>query len=478
VPEPAALEAAAPEPVVPKLTIPKLNPSLDFSSGLDELNLGRLTLNSAQKTVPSDLRRWEKSILTPDGRPVFVVCTVGDGEVVPHGLDNDFMVGLINLCFEAGVPSGPFTTTGYALLKAAGLPDSAQYYTAMGQSLRRLSKAKYSVDEAWYRHQGSSGEWLSQEFSQISYLAFRRSNARVSAGGIITVQLGVPILESLRSGYIKPLDLEFYRTLSQPLVRALYRQLDALHFDEGAEDGLAKDISAPLLAWAVRLGLFSDRPDNLVRALEPAHAELLEREYLSAVEHGGRGRGRTVRYVFRGPPRTDHPDLAELLMNRGVKKGMALRLSSAFPERIPAALERFDHYLKSSRTPVNNPAGLLVAMIKSPEQYEGLEATPPTKAAPTKVAPLEDTTPLEDAQALHLAQLPSEEKASWVVKQLNLLGVLKHLSVHEKAALGDALSSGSLEGEGLLKQATAAAFRGTAGILEWLEQLRSTALEP
>jgi len=121
-----------------------------MASGFDELNLGRLTLNSAQKTVPADMRRWEKSILTPDGRPVIVVCAVEEGEVVPHGLDNDFMVGLINLCFEAGVPSGPFMTTGYALLKAAGLPDTAQYYRSMQESLKRLSKAKYSVDEAWY----------------------------------------------------------------------------------------------------------------------------------------------------------------------------------------------------------------------------------------------------------------------------------------------------------------------------------------
>ncbi|ULH16958.1 replication initiator protein A (plasmid) [Deinococcus sp. KNUC1210] len=453
--------------------------TLDNTSGLDELNLGRLSLNSAQKTVPADMRRWEKSILTPDGRPVVVVCAVEEGEVVPHGLDNDFMVGLINLCFEAGVPNGPFTTTGYALLKAAGLPDSAQYYQAMQHSLRRLSKAKYSVDEAWYRHQGSGGEWLSQEFSQISYLAVRRSTGGITPRGIIMVQLGVPILDSLRAGYIKPLDLEFYRSLSQPLVRALYRQLDALQFDELAEDGLSREVTAPLLGWAVRLGLFSDRPDNIVRALQPAHQELLDKKYLQEIEHQGKGRSRTVRYVFAGPPKSDHPELAEMLMSRGVKKGMALRLSASFPERIPPALQKFDTYLQQTRTPVGNPAGLLVAMVKSPEQYEGMEApganlpSAVTRTQRPAVSTEADAEQIEKVQAIQVANLTGPALSAWAVKQLNILGVMKHLSVAERALLGDALAQPNVDIPALVKRATQAAYSGQMGVLHLAEELRA-----
>ncbi|SMB81970.1 Plasmid replication initiator protein [Deinococcus hopiensis KR-140] len=444
----------------------------DVSAGMDELNLGRLTLNSAQKTVPPEMRRWEKNILTPDGRPVVVVCAVEEGEVVPHGLDNDFMVGLINLCFEAGVPNGPFTTTGYAILKAAGLPDSAQYYRAMQASLRRLSKAKYSVDEAWYRHQGRAGEWLSQEFSQISYLAVRRSSTGLSARSVIVVQLGVPIVESLRAGYIKPLDLDFYRSLSQPLVRALYRQLDALHFDETTENGLVKEVTAPLLGWAVRLGLFSDRPDNILRSLQPAHDELLNRGYLGQVEHDGRGRQRTIRYVFAGPPRTDHPELAALLTQQGVKEGMALRLSATFPERIEDALRKFKHYLGTARKPVGNPAGLLVAMIKSPEQYDGFLdiPSPPSSGLPPKTPQVEEAE--TQAPERYLERLDPSERQAWALKQLGLLGIMKHLTVAERALLGEALSRGAADASTLVKQATAASFSGAAGVLEYVDELR------
>jgi plasmid replication initiation protein len=451
---------------------------LDVTSGFDELNLGRLTLNSAQKTVPADMRRWEKSILTPDGRPVIVVCAVEEGEVVPHGLDNDFMVGLINLCFEAGVPSGPFTITGYALLKAAGLPDTAQYYRSMQESLKRLSKAKYSVDEAWYAR--DSGEWLSQEFSQISYLAYRRSTGGMTARATISVQLGVPILDSLRAGYIKPLDLELYRSLSQPLVRALYRQLDALHFDETTEDGLSKEVMAPLLAWAVRLGLFSDRPDNIVRALKPAHDELLKRNYLMQVEVSGRGRDKSVRYVFAGPPRSDHPELAASLMDRGVKKGMALRLSAAFPDRIPEALRRFEHYLKVSKTPISNPGGLLVAMIKSPEHYEdipgyGVERNVTAPARKAKVDLQHEETLVREAETsreLQLAAMQGPELQAWVLQQLGLFGLLKHLSVAERATLGDAVGEQRIDGRQLVKQGSKAVLKGAAGLLALAEDIR------
>ena len=451
---------------------------LDMASGFDELNLGRLTLNSAQKTVPADMRRWEKSILTPDGRPVIVVCAVEEGEVVPHGLDNDFMVGLINLCFEAGVPSGPFTTTGYALLKAAGLQDTAQYYRSMQESLKRLSKAKYSVDEAWYAR--NSGEWLSQEFSQISYLAYRRSSGGLTARGTISVQLGVPILDSLRAGYIKPLDLEFYRSLSQPLVRALYRQLDALHFDETAEDGLSKEVMAPLVAWAVRLGLFSDRPDNIVRALKPAHDELLKRNYLTQVEISGRGKDKSVRYVFAGPPRSDRPELAVPLMDRGVKKGMALRLSSAFPDRIPEAVRRFEHYMKVSKAPISNPGGLLVAMVKSPEHYEdlpgyGVEAKVHSQARKPRTDPQREEVLLQEVETsreLQLAAMQGQELQAWVLQQLGLFGFLKHLSVSERAALGDAVGEQRLDGRLLVKQASKAVLSGSAGLLALAETVR------
>jgi plasmid replication initiation protein len=457
---------------------------LDVTSGYDELNLGRLALISGQKTVPPNLRRWQKSVITPDGRPVIITCVVPDDQVVPHGLDNDFMVGLVNLCFEAGLPDGPFTVSAYGLLKASGFPDSAQYYRSLEESLVRLNKANYTVDEGWFAR--GSHEWTTQSFAQVGYLAYARSKTGVRGISVITVQLAPPIMESLRAGYIKPLDLDFYRSLSQPLVRAVYRQLDALHFDESTPDGLVRELQAPLMTWGSRLGILSERADNVIRTLTPAHDELRLRGYVAEVEVTGRGRDKLLRYVFGPPPTGEHPKLAALLNARGVKQGVAVRLSTVFPERIEEAVRRFDHYLIITTRPVAKPGGLLVSMVQRPEDYAELPGygqaqrapkadmasftpgRPPQPSGPSP-AELEAHDTQEEAR---LSALQGQALVNWVLRQLSFLGTLKHLTLAERTALPDAVLDGRLEGRLLVRQATRALTGGLPAVLAVVEEVR------
>ncbi|MFC4453672.1 replication initiator protein A [Deinococcus sonorensis] len=462
---------------------------LDVNSGYDELNLGRLALISGQKTVPPGLRRWQKTILTPDGRPVVITCTVPDDQVVPHGLDNDFMVGLVNLCFEAGLPDGPFTVSAYGLLKASGFPDSAQYYRALEESIVRLNKANYTIDEGWFMHGPHS--WTTQSFAQVNYLSYVRSRSGVRGTSVITVQLAPPIMESLRAGYIKPLDLNFYRSLSQPLVRAVYRQLDALHFDESTADGLVRELSAPLMAWGSRLGILSDRPDNVARTLKPAHDELRARGYVAEVELTGRGRDKLLRYVFGPPPVGEYPELALLLSARGVKSGVAVRLSTVFPERIEEAARRFDHYLKISSRPVANPGGLLVAMVQRPEDFAELPGYaaadarpgPPPAETPAKgtgkgrsarqrPAAQDELDALEAREEAKLAALQGQALVDWVLKQLTLLGTMKHFTLPERSQLAELVLHGQLDGRTVVREATRAIAGGAPAVLAVVEDVR------
>ncbi|QFP75018.1 replication initiator protein A [Deinococcus sp. AJ005] len=457
-------------------SVPQL-PAPEGNSGYDELNLGRLALISGQKTIPANLQRWQKQALTPDGRPVIVTCTVPADQVVPHGLDNDFMVGLLNLCFEAGLPDGPFSVSAYALLKTSGLPDSAQYYRSLQESLIRLNKASYTIDEGWYA--SGTQTWTTQSFAQLSYLSYVRSKAGIRGTSVITVQLAPPIMESLRAGYIKPLDVEFYRSLSQPLVRAVYRQLDALHFDERTANGLVTEISAPLMAWSSRLGLTSDRTDNLSRTLAPAHRELLARGYIAEAEITGRGRDKIVRYVFGPPPESGYPHLAALLSERGVKQGVAVRLSTVFPERIEEAARRFDHYLRVSTRPVVNRGGLMVAMVQRPEDFADLpthQAAPkPTPAARAKSSRREqqDLEAKDAEDQARIAALKGQELVDWAMRQLTLLGVLKRLPLQQRAPLGEALHAGTLDARQLIQQATRALSGGSPAMEALIEDLQN-----
>ena len=143
----------------------------------------------------------------------------------------------------------------------------------------------------------------------------------------------------------------------------------------------------PLLAWSTRLGLVSDRPDNLVRTLTPAHDELLKRGYVAEIQMTGRGRDKLLRYIFGPPPMGDHPHLAALLSARGVKQGVAVRLSTVFPERIEEAARRFDHYLEVSVRPVGNRGGLMVAMVQRPEDFATLAVGTPLLQLRSRLSP-------------------------------------------------------------------------------------------
>lgn len=459
---------------------------LDVTAGFDELNLGRLALISGQKTVPPDLRQWQKQAMTPDGRPVIITCTVPEGQVVPHGLDNDFMVGLVNLCFDAGLPDGPFSVSAYGLLKASGFPDSAQYYRALEESIVRLNKASYTIDEGWFA--AGPDQWTTQSFAQVSYLSYARSRSGVRGTNLVTVQLAPPVMESLRAGYIKPLDLNFYRSLSQPLVRAVYRQLDALHFDDTTASGLVRELRVPLMGWGSRLGLMSDRPDNIMRTLKPAHDELLDRKYVAAIEISGRGREKIIQYVFGLPPVGEFPELAALLTVRGVKQGAAVRLSTVFPERIELAVRRFDHYVKNSVRPINNKGGLLVTIIQSPEDYaelpgysesegQGNKSAGNVKASTAQSPNLAASRADDDDALMHRetevrTDMQGQELVDWVLKHLTFLGVMKHFQLQERTKLADAVVSGRLNGQDLVQASIRALAHGPAALQAVVEDAR------
>lgn len=68
----------------------------------DELNVGQLALISIQTRLPAGTLEWEDSF-NVGGRQVHIQCT-GPGQLgVPHGIDNDVSVALINQFISQGV---------------------------------------------------------------------------------------------------------------------------------------------------------------------------------------------------------------------------------------------------------------------------------------------------------------------------------------------------------------------------------------
>nr|WP_230294179.1 hypothetical protein [Deinococcus sp. 6GRE01] len=74
-------------------------------SSHDELNLNRLMFIVATNRVPTSAVGWEKTVTIDHQGPIHIRCTAGRDNVVPHGIDNDVIVGLVNLYVQQGMPT-------------------------------------------------------------------------------------------------------------------------------------------------------------------------------------------------------------------------------------------------------------------------------------------------------------------------------------------------------------------------------------
>ncbi|WP_170928356.1 replication initiator protein A [Deinococcus hopiensis] len=343
-------------------------------AGHDEINLNRLMFVVAANRVPETAVGWEKSVTIDALGPIRIRCTAGRDNVVPHGIDNDIVVGLVNVYVQQGMPDdGRVTVTVAELLRASGLSKNGRVYREVRESLLRLSDTKYDFSKSWYDAEQQT--WLDEEgFRLILQYRFLNPQTGDTLRGQFkaetTVQLTLASLltRSIRAGHLRPLDLAFYSELSQPMVRTLYRLLREQSF--GADGRPVHVFSISVRAWAIHLGHHDTRIDLVRRALKPAHAELMGKGFLKDVTYSGRGEAQSVTYEFadnlQPPP---DAELVGLLAQRGVTMPAATKLAVQYSRaQIVQACESFDALLRSGYA-AKSRGGLLTDMLRSPSKY-------------------------------------------------------------------------------------------------------------
>lgn len=279
-------------------------PGSDLALGGEERNLNRLSLVLAASRVPDHLTFWERSWSSADhlGVTVHVSCVASANGVVPHGIDNDILFGLTNAYIGANCPpDNTFRVTAYQLLVYAALPIGGHGYAAIRSSLTRLRNSTFTIQDSWYDRSEQTYQSLSTSLVQNWKVVERRKSPAafedesVTAEALFQVTLDPDLARSIRLGYIRPVDLNVLRALTQPLTRTLYRRLeDEKHPVDRPAQMLFR---TALLPWAERLGV-NGRPDTIRRALAAPHEQLVERRFLADVLYIGRGRQQEVQYVF------------------------------------------------------------------------------------------------------------------------------------------------------------------------------------
>lgn len=424
--------------------------------GHDERNIARLALALAQNRVPDTMQTWEKQLTTDALGAIHVKCVARSDSVVPHGLDNDIIVGLVNAFVEQGLPNtGVLQLSAYRLLTLAGLRVGGRQYGELLESLRRLQGSTFAITDSWF--DGRQHQWTSEEFSIIS--SFARVDAtelaeeigQLRADTMLEIQLARAITRSVRNGHLRPLDLEFYSQLSQPMVRTLYRSLEERRAPAGKVATNEYTVSTRI--WGEHLGMQEWRLDKIRRALEPAHAELLETKFLTEVIYTGRGEAQQITYRFGKVAAPVDAELVALLTKNGLRAPNAVKIAQEHGPQVETIVAAFHRVVAQARTPVKNRQGLLVDMFQNPDKYEEYlddveNSKKPTAASVKGRAGKETKTIDEDweiKQAEEWLTLAPEAREKRMLNLLNMM-MTDFLTKEEMGVIATLVGNGTLDG--------------------------------
>lgn len=358
--------------------------------GHDERNLTRLSLVLAGNRVPATMTSWVKEYPALDGVGVTlrVECTAPRKDVVPHGVDNDVLLGLVNSYVAAGLPeNGVIQVSAYALLQFSSLGDSGFHYGLLEQSLARLQGTVYKVVDSWFDNQQFRFRSVNTSLVLKYTVADRDRNPEkfrgLRADSLLEITLDSDLCSSVRSGYIRPLDMTFLRRLQQPLSRLLFRMLSEQRHP--VDQPVVASYQVNLRAWGQHLGLLDTRPSRIRRSLEPAHAQLIMHGFLSSAEYVGRGDDQEIAYVFAShslPPA--HPEAVSLLTRHGVSHAVAVQLAAAHGlQAVQQQVANFER-LVAGGYKVRSRAALLVDLLRNPAKYAVAAAPELSVDAPPK----------------------------------------------------------------------------------------------
>lgn len=369
-------------------------------NGHDERNLARLSLVLANNRVPKTQTSWIKEFVSSDelGTTIRVECTAPRQDVVPHGMDNDILLGLVNAYIAAGMPiSGVLRTTSYNLLQYSSLADSGFHYSSLAESLRRFQGTVYKITDSWYDNEHyqyrSINTSLVMKFVVVDKDRQPDAFKELKADSLLEITLDSDLTASIRGGFIRPLDLQFLRKLSQPLPRLLFRVLSEQRHPHDQPSVGSYQVS--LRAWGQHLGILDDRAFRIRRTLDPAHKQLIEQGFLKGVDYLGRGETQEVLYTFAElalPPA--NPEAVSLLTQRGVSHAISVQLAAEHgADAIQRQVQKFDGLIAGGYK-VRNKAALLVDVIRNPAKYpESGPAAPALAPVPRRIT-LEAPEPL------------------------------------------------------------------------------------
>ncbi|MBN9693309.1 MAG: replication initiator protein A [Verrucomicrobia bacterium] len=351
--------------------------------GKDELNLAEFPLSAIadrldpkQKSLVFEDRVWDRNRGDLVTRQLLI--TAAEEYGLPTALDDEVILGLVQLSRLHGFAERRVPFTRYQLIQLLGWRDESKSYQRIEKSLNRWIGVTLYYQNAWWDREGQC--WVDEKFHLLDNVTlfdrekYSHRNRVQTPLPISSFTWNEVVFRSFRAGNLKSLDFDFFKRLEGAVAKRLYRFLDKRFFHRPRWEFHLQE-----LCWE-HVGLArSYDAANLKRKLRPAIKELERHQFIRPASDTERFRkvssgkwrvfferaGRGVAKVLAPPSNTDA--LCQALIDRGVTRSTALETVEKFPrEQIEHQLEVFDWLLnrKDSRL-LRNPAGYLVSAIRS-----------------------------------------------------------------------------------------------------------------
>ncbi|MBV9455263.1 MAG: replication initiator protein A [Rubrobacter sp.] len=313
---------------------------------------------------------YENELRTRDGHILRQSWTVRavHGRGLPGRFDQDVYVALLQMIDDKGLPAdGWLSFSLYELVELMGRKHSGRDYRQVRESLRRLATTSIESDNAFY-HRGWK-EYISDTFSLLSEVKLSEyedpQGERTDRNRVLLSQYFV---DSYKANYLKNIDVEFYWSLASPIAKRLYRLVDK------KRNGRRR--------WEVELFSLKDRiplsdykyASKIKEKLAPAHAELIEKDFLKKITYRKNGGKEFASYAITEtfharrsaigalePPGGDEFFCVQRLKAEGMETKAAEELVATHgPSRVMRYVEALP-YQKNLR----NPAGWLRKAIEN-----------------------------------------------------------------------------------------------------------------
>src|SRR3954447_15592512 len=251
----------------------------------DELNFAEFPLASISTSLPKDQKTLEftdeifdKSVNKRVTRKLTI--TASDKYGLPTAMDDEVILGLVQLTGRTDFSNRRVFFTRYELLKLLNWADTTRNYHRLEQSLNRWLGVTLYYEKAWWSKEEQS--WVNEGFHILDHVQIldqerqRRASKRdIEQAGKSSFVWNEVVFSSFKAGYIKQIDFEFYKNLESAVSKRLYRFLDKRFYHRNRLEFELRPFSCD------HIGLSKNYHNGeLKRVLAPAIQELENVGYL------------------------------------------------------------------------------------------------------------------------------------------------------------------------------------------------------